>query len=174
MILVDSIIIRQVLPTDIPIMHKWECDDEIGRLAGIETPRTLEEMTNGYNKYFEGLKPTLHLFTIEYAGHCVGRVELGNLDTENGHAAFGIVIGDKSFQYKGLGSFALNHLLNYAFNELKLTKLYGEVYDFNVASQKFLTKIGFNLDGVLRKHEFFRGSHRDMYQYSFLREEFVN
>ena len=168
----DLIKIRQVLPDDVPIMHKWECDDEIGRLVGIETPRTLEEMTIGYNKYFEGLKPNLHLFTIEYNGQCVGRVELGNLDHENRHAAFGIVIGDKSLQNKGIGTFAINYLLKYSFNELTLVKLYGEVYDFNVASQKFLTKQGFHLDGILRKHEYFRGSHRDMYQYSFLKEEF--
>jgi [ribosomal protein S5]-alanine N-acetyltransferase len=164
--------IRQILSTDIPIMHSWECDDEIGKLVGIEKPRTLEEMTIGYSKYFEGLKPNLHLFTIEYNGRCVGRVELGNLDKANGHAAFGIVIGDHSLQNKGLGTFALNYLLNYAFDELKLVKLYGEVYDFNVASQKFLTKLGFHLDGILRKHEYFRGAHRDMYQYSLLKEEF--
>ncbi|MEH7612133.1 GNAT family N-acetyltransferase [Gottfriedia acidiceleris] len=164
--------IRQVLPSDIPIMHKWECDDEIGKLVGIEKPRSLDEMVQGYEKYFDGLKPNLHLFTIEYNGICVGRIELGNLDQENNHAAFGIVIGDQSMQNKGIGSFALNYLLNYAFNELKLIKIYGEVYEYNIASQKFLTKLGFHLDGILRKHEFFKGAHRDMYQYSMLKEEF--
>jgi len=168
-----TIIVRQVTPSDVPIMHKWECDEEIGRLVGVEKPRNLEEMQNGYNQYFEGLKPTLHLFTIEYKGQCVGRVELGNLDQENGHAAFGILIGERDLHNNGIGSFAINYLLNYAFNNLHLTKLYGEVYDFNVASQTFLTKNGFHLDGILRKHEFFKGEHRDMYQYSFLREEFL-
>lgn len=164
--------IRQVLSSDLPIMHKWECDEEIGKLVGIENPRSLDEMVLGYEKYFDGQKPNLHLFTIEYNGNCVGRIELGNLDQENNHAAFGIVIGEKTMQNNGLGSFALNYLLNYAFNELKLVKVYGEVYEFNIASQKFLTKFGFHLDGILRKHEFFKGAHRDMYQYSILKEEF--
>ncbi|MFB7139867.1 GNAT family N-acetyltransferase [Gottfriedia sp. NPDC056225] len=164
--------IRQVLPSDVPIMHKWECDDEIGKLVGIEKPRSLEEIVQGYEKYFNGLKPNLHLFTIEYNGVCVGRIELGNLDQENNHAAFGIVIGDQSMHNKGLGSFALNYLLNYSFNELKLVKVYCEVYDFNIASQNFLTKLGFHLDGILRKHEYFKGAQRDMYQYSILEEEF--
>lgn len=168
----ELIKIRQVLPTDVPTMYKWECDDEIGRLVGIEKARTLDEVVSGYNKYFDGLKPNLHLFTIEYDGHCVGRIELGNLDQENRHAAFGIVIGEKPLQSKGLGSVAINYLLNFAFTDLNLIKLYGEVYDYNTASQKFLEKNGFTLDGVLRKHEFFRGEHRDMFQYSFLKDEF--
>ncbi len=46
---------------------------------------------------------------------------------------------------------ALLALIKLSFNELKIKRFYGRVYDFNIGSQKVLKKCGFKKEGLLKK-----------------------
>lgn len=139
-------------------MHVWELDEEIAMASGITKPRSLEVFQTMYEKYFLKVSDSLQLYSIVLDGRVIGRAELGLIDRENGHAAFGIVIGERMSWGKGYGKEAILELLDVAFNELYLHKVYCEVYTFNKRSLNMMHSLGFSQDGILRDHEFFSRS----------------
>jgi RimJ/RimL family protein N-acetyltransferase len=56
-------------------------------------------------------------------------------------AEIGYWIG-KPYWGKGYASFAVQHLLSFAFNQLQLSRVYAHVLDYNEASKKVLEKNG--------------------------------
>ncbi|KAL5566944.1 hypothetical protein UlMin_030108 [Ulmus minor] len=53
-----------------------------------------------------------------------------------------------------------------------LVRLEAEVFAENKGSQRVLEKVGFQQEGLLRKHSFIKGLLRDMYFFSFLSTDF--
>ena len=58
----------------------------------------------------------------------------------------------KTYRGQGLVSDALRTFIQYAFNNLQLTRLTARTLDFNKASARILEKNGFKLEGCLRQH----------------------
>lgn len=65
---------------------------------------------------------------------------------------------------------ALNLVINYAFNELKLHRLEAGVMPSNQASYKLLERCGFVREGLLRKNVHINGRWEDHYIYGLLNE----
>lgn len=164
--------IRPIRREDIQGMHVWELDEEIAMASGITKPRSLEVFQTMYEKYFLNVNQSLQLYSIVLDGRVIGRAELGLIDRENGQAAFGIVIGERSSWGKGYGKEAILELLDVAFNALHLHKVYCEVYTFNERSLNMMHSLGFHQDGILREHEFFHDTYHDLAVFSMLETEF--
>jgi len=87
-------------------------------------------------------------FLVEpITGIHIGHVGLSNIDFQNRIAEIGIVIGNKEYWNRGLGTYAVNWLIEYAFRERKLTKLRALIHKDNATSIKIFTKIGFVKSG---------------------------
>ena len=67
---------------------------------------------------------------------------------------------------------ALKMLLNYAFNDIGLHKLWAEIYELDKMRKDLFSKLQFNLDGVQRDHYFWNGTWHDSSLYSILEHEF--
>ena len=64
--------------------------------------------------------------------------------------------------------------LVWLFTEFDLRRVETNIYGFQRAVRRFLTKIGFQHEGTLRKRAMVRGEWRDVEMYSILREEIFN
>jgi len=64
-------------------------------------------------------------------------------------------------------------LLDFAFEERRLAKVYAIVLETNVGSQRVLEKLGFQREGVHRQETFVEGERRDNYRYGILAEEWL-
>ena len=62
-------------------------------------------------------------------------------------------------------------LLEYGFKELGLNKVSAEIYEFDFKKDSLLKKIGFHLDGILRKNYFYEKKWWDSKIYSILSNE---
>ncbi|MBC6308380.1 GNAT family N-acetyltransferase [Listeria sp. FSL L7-1582] len=164
--------IRPIKREDVLGMHEWELNEEIAMASGVTKPRSLEVFQTMYEKYFLKVTHALKLYSIVLDERVIGRAELGLIDRENGNAAFGIVIGEQSSWGNGYGKEAILELLDVAFHELHLHKVYCEVYTFNQRSLNMMDSLGFHRDGILREHEFFRGVYHDLVLFSMMRTEF--
>ena len=71
----------------------------------------------------------------------------------------------------GIGSEAIKKILHYGFTELKLEKIYLQVFDFNGKALSLYKKFGFILEGKLRKHFIKSGSRVDMNFMGLLKSE---
>lgn len=70
---------------------------------------------------------------------------------------------------KGYTSEAVSKVLSYGFDAMDLTRIGAVVFIDNDASNKLLTKIGFQKEGVLKKYMYQNGVANDTYVYSLLK-----
>jgi len=73
----------------------------------------------------------------------------------------------------GLTAISVLLFLNYLFNELGLMKVYSQVYTDNKRANTFNTKIGFVVEGVLKRHSWNNGSYKDMNQVALFPDVFM-
>ncbi|MCD8529694.1 MAG: GNAT family N-acetyltransferase, partial [Flavobacterium sp.] len=78
----------------------------------------------------------------------VGLIDLFDFDPKNNRAGVGIVISNESNRNSGIGSEALQLVINYAFNQLQLHQLYANIGSNNEISISLFTKFGFQKIGV--------------------------
>lgn len=77
---------------------------------------------------------------------------------------------DQNHTSNGYMSEALNLLIKYSFDDLKLHRLEAGVMPNNVSSWKVLERCGFVREGLLRKNVHINGQWEDHYIYGFLNE----
>lgn len=78
----------------------------------------------------------------------------------------------QAYWRQGIMTEALNAILDFGFQELKLNRIEALVMTGNVASAGLLTSLGFVEEGTLREHDFFKGQFHDMRCFSLLEREF--
>ena len=102
----------------------------------------------------------------------VGTCKIGGINEFSGIADIGIMIGEKRFWGKGIGSETVSLLSNYAFNELNLRKLTGGAMSSNKPMLNIFARLGFVEEGVRRKQDRFGSTFVDHVLFGCFRDEF--
>lgn len=160
---------------DIPAFVRWFNDYGTTRFLGGRAPMgvALEE------RWFEGVLErhgtSDWFFVICRLGdeRPVGNIGLHELDLTNGSAAVGITIGEPDEQGRGLGTDALEALLDFGFGRLRLERMWLDVYDFNERAMASYRKAGFQHEGVARHGAYRDGRFVDVVSMAILRYEWV-
>ncbi len=92
----------------------------------------------------------------------IGSTYLRDIDREIGKAEFGIFIGEDDAVGRGYGTEAAKLIVNYAFSNLKLHKVYLRVLDENLVAKKSYEKVGFREEGHFRDEVFLNGEYKDV------------
>lgn len=170
------LILRSLKKSDAKSITKYLQEKEISdNTMNIPHPYSLED---GYNfiKKSRAAKKKL-LFSLDFGVYhkdlkeVIGVVSLMKIDLNNRHCESGSWIG-KPFWGSGLIHEAKIEMYKFAFDKLKLNKIYSKVFSFNPRSFKHLEKLGFVRQGFYRKHIFRKGKFIDEYYYEMLKEEF--
>ena len=90
------------------------------------------------------------LFVIEAENRLLGMVSLKEIDWTVPKAEIAYFVAEE-FQGKGIVTRALQWLVTYSFDELRLEKIYARISPENPASRKVVEKNGFVLEGLFRK-----------------------
>jgi RimJ/RimL family protein N-acetyltransferase len=133
--------------------YAWQTDAELARLDAALT------LTVPYQQYlseytFELCYPTAnrHEFAIEtLEGKHIGNCVYYNVDSREGKAEIGIMIGDRTYWNKGYGTEAIRLLLERIFNTTRLDKIYLTTLKWNVRAQKCFAKCGFTECGEVQR-----------------------
>lgn len=91
----------------------------------------------------------------------IGTVGLG-IDGKNHRAEFGILIGEPDARGKGYAHEAGDLILRYAFDDLKLHRVYLQVFADNRVAIQLYEALGFCREGTLRQHVLKRGVFQDV------------
>jgi [ribosomal protein S5]-alanine N-acetyltransferase len=102
----------------------------------------------------------------------IGNVKIDFHDERSNVSELGLMIGDKNYWGRGIGYEACHLIMDYGFNKMELRKIYLAVYESNPAAKKLYKKLGFKLEGTLRKHIAVKGAYYDKYLMGIFREEF--
>ncbi|MFX0036314.1 MAG: GNAT family N-acetyltransferase [Candidatus Hermodarchaeota archaeon] len=153
---------------------KWFNDPEITQYLIMYRPLTRMEEED----WIENLKnreDTIAFSIIisdeDILEKLIGGCDLHNINWKNRVAELGIVIGEKEFQNEGLGTEAIELLLEYGFNTVNLNRIEIVVYDYNARAIKSYTKVGFIEEGTKRQFMWHNGSYHDAIIMGILAEE---
>lgn len=109
---------------------------------------------------------------IEYMGKPVGLIGLLAIDQHNKKAEFYISMGENEYKRRGIAKQATCILLEYAFTELELSKIYLNVDEGNIPACNLYEKIGFVCEGFFRKDMIHNGKFINRKRYAILKEEY--
>jgi RimJ/RimL family protein N-acetyltransferase len=91
----------------------------------------------------------------------VGNVSLDQIDYRHRNARLAIFIAEPGRRGQGIGTRAMRLLIEYVFNLMNLNRLYCKTTAGNPAVISFYEKLGFTIEGCLRKHEYIAGQYVD-------------
>jgi len=77
------------------------------------------------------------------SGEPIGNMNLKRIDYQQSKCELGIILVNDGVKEKGYGSEAVSLLINYAFNNLGLNKIYADTMGSNIKMQKIFNKFGF-------------------------------
>jgi diamine N-acetyltransferase len=154
----NPIRLRPLEREDLRYVHQLDNNASIMRYWFEEPYEAFVELCDLYDKHIHD--QTERRFIIDHAGVSVGLVELVEIDHVHRRAEFQIII-DPAHQGKGHAGNAAKLAMEYGFSVLNLYKLYLIVDQENEKAIHIYSKLGFEIEGVL-KHEFFiNGAYRN-------------
>jgi ribosomal-protein-alanine N-acetyltransferase len=108
-------------------------------------------------------------YAIDINGQAIGAAGIIlKDDIYKGNGEIGYWIGQE-YWGKGIVTYVVKELLRIAFDELKLYRVYAEVFEHNNASARVLEKNGFCKEATLRKAIIKNGVYLDQYIFSILK-----
>ena len=175
MLVHGSVHLRPAEREDLPLFVRWLGDARTTRTLAIRSPLSLALEEGWFERLLERQGGNHWHFVICRAvdGRPVGAMDLHEIDYVNGSAGLGIMIGDPADTNQGYGSDALRALIAFGFGELRLERIWLDVYDFNARARHVYERVGFVAEGVLRHALYRDGVFHDDHRMAILREEWA-
>lgn len=159
--------IRKFIESDIPYKVRWINDKETNKYLHYDLPLTIDKTI----EWFKSIKNKNNRadFTILVDNKPVGIIGLLNIDNKNRKAEFYVTIGEK--KGNGIGFEATKLLLEMAYRDYNLNKIYLYTEVNNIAAQKLFEKIGFIKEGYLKDDLIYSGRKIDRLLYAIYLDE---
>lgn len=106
---------------------------------------------------------------IEESDLHIGNISLQQISQKNQSAELAILMGEKNFWGKGYAKEAAKALIEYAFDELELHRIYCGTHIDNIAMQKLAISIGMTQEGVLKDAMYKNGRFYDIIEYGIIK-----
>ncbi|MBQ5398402.1 MAG: UDP-4-amino-4,6-dideoxy-N-acetyl-beta-L-altrosamine N-acetyltransferase [Ruminococcus sp.] len=165
----SNVTIRPASREDASNIVRWRNSPSVMSYFIYRTPLTEE----GHLRWFEEKVASGEVvqFIITLDGRDVGSVYFQDIDRVNKKCEYGIFIGDESCRGKGAGSQAAKLALDYAFEELKMNRVYLRVFADNERAIKSYENAGFKFEGKFRQDVIIDGKAYDMVFMAILKED---
>ncbi len=169
------IYLRAIEPDDAKLIYHWRQNHKIvdklgGNIRFISMEReqqwaTSKSLDDSSGIYF-GICLKDDDTLIGYGS--INSVDMNNLKAQLG----GVIIGDIQHRGKGLGKEAHQLIVQFAFRELPINRLYGYCLEQHDISHRLMKGLGMSFEGTLRDDVFKNGKFQSLSLYSILRPEF--
>ena len=174
MLLGDRIRLREIEREDLPNFVKWFNDPEVRRYLLFSNPMSMAKEKDWFESYLKGEDLILGIECQQNGKWTlIGNVGIHRTNWQHSFTNLGIVIGEKEFWGRGLGTDAIRTIVVHIFNELNLNRVALEVFDFNSRAIKCYEKAGFVHEGIMRQAQFTNGVYCDIHMMAILREDFI-
>ena len=171
----EKVRLRAVEASDWEVHYQWNLDSDNGRMTDevwFPTSKVfVQEWAERESKRRE--EDDAFRFQIEtLAGELVGTINTHSCNLRCGTFNYGLAIRPDQ-RRKGYASEAIGLVLAYTFGERRYQKVNAEVYSFNQPSIALHERLGFMLEGRLRRMIYSGGMFHDVLVYGLTQEEFV-
>lgn len=152
---------------------KWRNDPQISQFLFSSDWITLESHNLWLKKYWISSTRKEFVIYIIQGDIPIGTIGLSAIDYENKKAEYGIIIGENKYSGKGYAKEASQLILEYAFGELNLNKVFLKVFEDNIRAISMYKTLGFIIEGTLREDVLKNEVYRNVIVMSLLKEEWT-
>ena len=168
----DHIRLRPLTEKDMVLKVKWYNDSTVRKTLVIDEVFELEKTVSWFRTLADN--NSRKDFLVESLdGAPIGITGLIDVDRKNKTAQCYCVVGEKSFWGKGLGTEVHSVLFQWGFETLQIDKIWATIRTNNPAIFRVVEKLGFQIEGMLRKDKIVDGERIDLYHIGLLRDEFI-
>lgn len=166
--------LRAIEEKDFDILYEMMNSATIEKAMGHCTLPLSRHLHKEWLANYRNTKEQIRLMIELENGATIGVMMLFDIDMQNGTAELGHKLS-ASLEKRMKGDIydAVNGMLGYAFNILRLNCIYARIVDGNVFAEKVLKKSKFELEGVLRQRVYQDGRYLDMRSFSVTRDGYV-
>ena len=150
----ERIVLRRIEVEDYKQMYEnWACKEECSKYFPWSAVTDIEVYKKRVLTWVDNYKDDLYfnwLIVRKDTKEAIGIINLHNVDEQSGAAETSYILAPDHWG-NGLMTEAVRRVLQYAFEELELSRVCADVFAGNVASEKVLEKCGFQCEGVIKE-----------------------
>ena len=150
----QNIYLRALEPEDLEFIYAIENDESVWEVSHTQTPYSRflirQYLENAHQDIYEAKQLRLAI-CLTNSSEAIGLIDLFDFDPQHSRAGIGILIQNSSERNKGIGSEALQLLIEYAFSQLQLHQLYANIGTENEPSLQLFAKFGFQKIGIKKQ-----------------------
>jgi RimJ/RimL family protein N-acetyltransferase len=137
--------LRPVEEADLDTIYSWRNDPAITKhLAVLATPR------DDVNRWYASLGLERCAYAVVRDGALIGYAPIDNIDDLNKKCEVGVIIGEKQYWSRGIGTKVARAATEVAFSELGMHRTLAVASERNIASIRCFTRAGYKEEGRLR------------------------
>jgi RimJ/RimL family protein N-acetyltransferase len=161
--------------TDVELFIRWLNDAETASFLALRSPLSLAGEERWVERMLESQGKDGYHFVICRLDddQPIGATNLMEIDWVNGNAGVGIMIGEKALWGQGYGTDAMDALLDFAFGQLRLERIWLEVHAGNDRGVRSYQKSGYVLEGTQRRAHFRDGDFHDVHRMAIIRDDWT-
>lgn len=158
----SKVSLREIKSEDTDNIIRWRNYNDVKKNFFFQEDLTREQHEWWLeNKVKKGEVCQFIIFHNE-TGIDIGSVFLRDIDKKNMKAEYGIFIGEDFARGKGFGTEAANLICKYAFEELKLHRIFLRVFSHNIQAKNSYEKAGFKKEALLKDDIYINGKFYDV------------
>jgi RimJ/RimL family protein N-acetyltransferase len=171
----ERVFLRPFEERDNEAYRRWRSDARVMATAGFgeRAPLSLAQVEKRLEQVTAEQGKDQYLFAIclQEDERPIGEGSLFGIDRRAGSAELGIFVGEVDEWGRGYGTDAVNVLVDFGFGELRLERIWLNVWTENARARRAYEKAGFVHEGTLRHDLYEHGTFTDGDVMSILREE---
>lgn len=172
-----KVILRSIEEEDLKFLRDIHNDPEIEKFTGgWSFPLSIRDQKLWFEKFSKN-NSTIRLIIEEKCSHePIGMTGLWNINWKDRNAHAGIMlVNNKKYRRKGYGTDSVMSLMRYAFEELNLKRLDGDIIEYNKPNLGlYLKKCGWKKEGIRRQYIFKNNMYFDNILVGILKEEYID
>jgi UDP-4-amino-4,6-dideoxy-N-acetyl-beta-L-altrosamine N-acetyltransferase len=158
----NGIVLRPICESDTELVLKWRNAAIVRDFFIYQKEITREEHLNWLKTKVATGKVVQFVMVDEKNKKPFGSVYLKDINWIHKKAEYGIFIGETEYMGKGMGSKIAKKMLQYAFEKMKLHRVYLRVFEENVRARKSYENAGFVEEALLHDDVFVNGEYKNI------------
>ncbi|MGE7908176.1 GNAT family N-acetyltransferase [Lysinibacillus xylanilyticus] len=167
----ERLILRELTQEDAESVFNCFSNEEVTRYYGLEPFKEIQQAENLvilFSNNFAGKRGVRWGIERKESKGIIGTIGFNLWSPNHRRAEIGYEI-HPDYWRNGYTQEAVTEIVSYGFEHMGLTRIGAVVFTENEASNKLLTKIGFQQEGILRDYMYQNGQAHDTFVYSILK-----
>jgi RimJ/RimL family protein N-acetyltransferase len=166
------IALRPLEESDLPMVTRWRNRKDIRRYFFDKSLLSLSGQKAWFESYLTHSDRKIFIAVLLETGEPVGMIGLYRIDVNNRKAEIGsTIVGDPRLWGKGIAREMIRLLLDHAFTDLNLNRIYAYAMTHNQGSIRSKLKCGFLQEGLLRQDHYMDGRFVDVLLFGITRQD---